>query len=71
LPVGKTATKPVTLQIQESKSKKTLSEMTQKEPLEFPYRVVYCTDRDKRDFLAVEKKVKIFKNEVTFLDSKN
>jgi hypothetical protein len=70
LPVGKTAIKPVTLKMQSEKPKKALDQIIKNEPLEFPYRIVYFTDPTNKDFVALEKQVTIFNNDIKLEDIK-
>jgi hypothetical protein len=65
LPAGKTAVKPVTLQMQNKKTDRTLAELIETDPLELPYRVVYYSDEMKKDYLSIETQVKIFRSDVT------
>ena len=66
LPSGKTAIKPVRLQIESNKSEKSLVDLQKQEPLVFPYRVVYYSDHTNKDFVALEKQVTIFNSEIQF-----
>lgn len=68
LPSKKRAIKPVTFKMKSVKPDKTLDEKIKKEPLEFPYRIVYYSDPTNKDFVSIEKQVTIFNNEITLTD---
>lgn len=68
LPTGKKAIKEITFQAKPKHSNKQIREILVNEPLEIPYRMVYYSDNINKEFIAIETKLKIFKNEINIVE---
>tara|TARA_B100001059_G_scaffold156283_1_gene155808 strand:- start:496 stop:1851 length:1356 start_codon:yes stop_codon:yes gene_type:complete len=67
LNAGKAAVKPVSLKAMINDTDKSLTDILKEENIEMPYRLVYYPKGTDKDFIAIEKTIKITETDIEFL----